>query len=125
LRRHSVAAPQRRRPAIGSAGSWQNRVLHRQEQRRPIRRELAAADLRADWTAHELAHVTALGTLGRNDETTVVVVAGLVSIGHDPEVPVGIETQVVGIRERAQLLAIRCAAEKGGVTRKRCGVVRR
>ena len=82
------------------------RMLHREEQRAPIVRDLAAANLRTDWTAHELAHLTALSAVGRADETAVIGVSGLHSVRHDPQIARGVEREIVGIRERAELLDI-------------------
>ena len=75
--------------------------------------------------AHELPHLAALGAVRRAGEAAVVVVAGLIAVRDDPQVAVGVESQIVGIRERAQLVDGRGAAEVRDVRGKRARVLGR
>jgi hypothetical protein len=72
------------------------RMLDAQEQRLAIRRELAAADFRADRAAHELLQAAALRTLGRTRVTAVVRPTRLQTVRDDPQVAVAVEADVVG-----------------------------
>src|SRR5687768_2604690 len=60
------------------------RMLDAEEQRFGVRRELAAADFRADGPAHELLQTAALRTFGRADPAAVVRAARLIAVADHP-----------------------------------------
>ncbi len=95
-------------------------MLDRQEQRFAVRRELQPADLGLARRTHELAHLAALRTGGRQHEATVVVAARLLAVGDDPQVAARIDLEVVRAGERHRAIAgehehVPAETQRGGV----------